>query len=165
MTYPNITFAIHHAAQSMSVLWTLHLVAIEHILQSLKVTLDSVLDFWPSSSTVAVYAFSNVDWVGFLSLQLLVLSFLGPQPDFLYCQKKTTVSCSSALLTYSSLCQDFLDYPPFLISSICLFQIRYCSSLVTSMLQTWFLVWFSKLAPSTLSLIYHFICDHIPFWQ
>ncbi|CAL9001818.1 unnamed protein product [Prunus brigantina] len=91
------------------------------------------------------------------------LSFLGPQPDFLYCQKKTTVSCSSALLTYSSLYQDFLDYPPFLISSICLFQIRYCSSLVTSMLQTWFLVWFSKLAPSTWSLIYHFICDHIPF--
>ncbi|KAI5318259.1 hypothetical protein L3X38_037967 [Prunus dulcis] len=64
LTRPDISFAVQHVAQFMSIPRTSHLAAAKRILRYLKGTLQLGLVFQSSSSPLALHAYSDADWAG-----------------------------------------------------------------------------------------------------
>lgn len=64
LTRPDISYAVQHVAQFMSISRTSHMLAVKRILRCLKGSLEFGLNFRPAFTPYRLSAFSNADWVG-----------------------------------------------------------------------------------------------------
>ncbi|CAL2224604.1 unnamed protein product [Prunus armeniaca] len=106
LTRPDISFAVQHVAQFMSIPRTSHLTAAKRILRYLKGTLQLGLEFRSSSSPLALHAYSDADWAGCPDTRRSTSGyciFLGPNLISWSAKKQPTVSRSSAESEYRSL--------------------------------------------------------------
>ncbi|KAI5352788.1 hypothetical protein L3X38_005680 [Prunus dulcis] len=106
LTRPDISFAVQHVAQFMSIPRTSHLATAKRILPYLKGTLQLGLVFRSSSSPLALHAYSDADWAGCPDTTRSTSSyciFLGLNLISWSAKKQPTVSRSSAESEYRSL--------------------------------------------------------------
>ncbi|KAL6279521.1 hypothetical protein ACE6H2_016402 [Prunus campanulata] len=106
LTRPNISFAVQHVAQFMSIPRTSHLATAKCILRYLKGTLQLGFVFRSSSSPLALHAYSDADWAGCPDTRHSTSSyciFLDPNLISWSAKKQRTVSRSSAESEYRSL--------------------------------------------------------------
>ena len=105
MTRPDIAYAVQVVSQFVSAPRTLHLTAVLRIIRYLRGTIDRSM-FFPSSSTLDLWAYSDADWAGCAVSRRSTTGycvFLGSSLISWKCKKQATVSKSSTKAEYRAM--------------------------------------------------------------
>ncbi|KAL6341371.1 hypothetical protein AAG906_032489 [Vitis piasezkii] len=104
-TRPNISYDVHQVSQFMTSPQHLHLAAVRHIIRYLRSSPTRGL-FFPTSSSLQLVAYSDVDWVGCSDTRRSTTGwcmFLGDALISWICKKQDRVSKSSTKVEYHAM--------------------------------------------------------------